>query len=311
MRGEMSAIGAPGLGSDVLLLVLITLLMFGLNAEAQPFRPSPTPIWRAEDRLVLEALYTSTNGNAWKKRTGWRSEESLCEWYGISCGSEWIDGRERSVVKAINLSYNGLRGSLPPAITSLKYLNRLDVAGNDLSGPVPEAILDRWDRNDFDFSGEGNSFSNLLARVRVNSSVVGTLCADDDDVAFQLDVQESGAAVFQTVRCTKGTERGTHCLVREGRAPGLHRLSRALKSLGFHDFLARYSSPFHDITHGKFLTTSVWMGDGSLKSVETYGDDEPIRVWTAQQLFLNLLAELEWQREYEKPECQMSEASND
>jgi len=53
------------------------------------------------------------------------------------------------------------------------------------------------------------------------------------------------------------------------------------------------------------------MGDGSLKSVETYGDDEPIRVWTAQQLFLNLLAELEWQREYEKPECQMSEASND
>lgn len=82
-------------------------------------------------------------------------------------------------------------------------------------------------------------------------------------------------------------------------------------SLGFHDFLARYSSPFHDITHGKFLTTSVWMGDGSSKSVETDGDGEPIRVWTAQQLFLNLLAELEWQREYEKPECQMSEAFND
>ena len=288
---------------------IIVLLMFGLHAEAQPFRPSPTPMWRAEDRLVLEALYTSTNGDAWKNRTGWRSEESLCEWYGISCGSEWIDGRARSVVKAIHLSYNGLRGSLPPAITSLKYLNRLDVEGNDLSGPVPEAILDRWDRNEFDFSGERNSFSNLLARVRVNSSVVGMLCADDDDVAFQLDVQESGAAVFQTVRCTKGTERGTHCLVREGSAPGLHRLSRALKSLGFHGFLARYSSPFYTITHGTFLTTSIWMGDGSSKSVETDSGDEPIPVWTAQQLFLGLLAELKWQREYEKPECQMSEAS--
>lgn len=39
MRGEMSAVGAPGLGSDVLLLALITLLMFGLNAEAQPGVP--------------------------------------------------------------------------------------------------------------------------------------------------------------------------------------------------------------------------------------------------------------------------------
>ncbi|HEY0554647.1 MAG TPA: hypothetical protein VGG20_10290 [Thermoanaerobaculia bacterium] len=60
-------------------------------------------------------------------------------------------------------------------------------------------------------------------------------------------------------------------------------------------------------TGGTFLTTSVWMGDGSAKSVQVYAGDAPIQVWSAQQLFLALRAEIAWQREYERPQCQMHE----
>jgi hypothetical protein len=283
---------------------LALLLVLDLSAEAQPFRPSSGPIWRAEERLVLAALYAATNGDGWKERKGWLSEESPCEWHGIRCETEWIDGQERSRVTGVDLSFNGLRGSLPPAIATLKYLKFLEVAGNSLSGPVPEEFLDRWDRKEVDFHGDGNLFSNLPTRVRVNQSVVSILCSDDD-AEFQLDVQEDGSAVFQTVRCTEGTERGTHCLVREGIAPGLYRLSRALKKLGFYNFLDKYDNA--SVTHGTFLTTSVWMGDGSAKSVRVYAGDAPLQVWSAQQLFLALRAEITWQREYEKPQCQMHE----
>jgi hypothetical protein len=202
----------------------------------------------------------------------------------------------------VDLSFNGLRGSLPAAITTLKHLKFLEVEGNALSGPVPEEFLDRWDRKEVDFDGDGNSFSNLPTHVRVNQIAVSILCSDDDSES-QLDVQEDGTAVFQTVRCTKGTERGTHCLVREGVAPGLYRLSRALKKSGFYNFLDEYDNA--SVIDGTYLTTSVWMGDGSGKSVQVYADGAPIQVWSAQQLFLALRAEIMWQREYEKPQCQM------
>src|SRR5437763_10888174 len=179
--------------------VLLLLLALDLSAEAQPFRPSSGPIWRAEERLVLVALYAATNGDGWKERKGWLSEASPCEWYGIRCEPEWIDGQERSRVTGVDLSFNGLRGSLPAAITTLKHLKFLEVEGNALSGPVPEEFLDRWDRKEVDFDGDGNSFSNLPTRVRVNQIAVSILCSDDYSES-QLDVQEDGTAVFQTVR---------------------------------------------------------------------------------------------------------------
>jgi hypothetical protein len=38
-------------------------------------------------------------------------------------------------------------------------------------------------------------------------------------------------------------------------------------------------------------------------SVRTYSGQGPIEVWTAQQLFLGLLAEVGWERESRKAKC--------
>jgi hypothetical protein len=73
-----------------------------------------------------------------------------------------------------------------------------------------------------------------------------------------------------------------------------------LARLGFE---AKYDSPFTFTTHGDFLTTTAIWGDGRRKAVETYLRDGPRDVWTAQQLFLGLIQDASWDREFRQPKC--------
>jgi hypothetical protein len=174
-----------------------------------------------------------------------------------------------------------------------------------LSGSVPEALLQRADDYQFELSGEGNNFANLVARVVVDYSSSGTLCAEHDDVHYRLEFDAiSGRAVFQSVRCDDIASRTTYCLVREGHAhDSLTRLSRALKTLGFAQFRRQYDHPFSAVTHGAYLTTTAVWGDGTRMSVQTYDRQGPRRVWIAQQLFLGLITDPSWQPESRKPKC--------
>ena len=110
---------------------------------------------------------------------------------------------------------------------------------NALGGDVPEDILRRWDADEFDFSGEGNRFGNLLSKVVIRSSANSLLCGVDEDVHFAVTVSDKGTALMQSVRCAPGSRR-TYCSVREGHGPTLTRLSRALKALQFDTFDAEY-----------------------------------------------------------------------
>ena len=278
------------------MLIILVLIAFSLNqAEAGDAPP--------QERRVLMELFAATGGARWSNRDGWGTEKSACDWYGVRC--DFTDGdANRPVVAGLSLSSNNLEGTLPASLAELRHLRSLSVPGNRLSGMVPEALLERWDRHQFEFDGRGNSFSNLVVRAAVQYSASGVRCSATEDLRYRVEFYEpKNRATFQSVRCTSARSRETYCLVREGTSPPLSRLSRGLRRLGFTTFRPRYDHPFGGATHGSQLTTAAVWGDGSAVSVETYSGQGPIEVWSAQQLFLGLLSEAGWERESRRPKC--------
>jgi hypothetical protein len=58
------------------------------------------------------------------------------------------------------------------------------------------------------------------------------------------------------------------------------------------------------VTHGEYVKTTVWWGDGSTHTLESYNREGPLDRWLAQQLFFSLTAEVRWDREYNEPKCE-------
>ena len=91
-------------------------------------RSSPTG-----DRAVLEAFYDATGGASWTTDTNWKTSAPLGDWYGVTTDSS---GR----VTGLELSLNGLSGSIPAELGSLANLRRLSLYSNYLTGPIPRAL---------------------------------------------------------------------------------------------------------------------------------------------------------------------------
>jgi hypothetical protein len=276
-------------------LAVLTVVAIAMGQTAPDVPP--------DERRVLMELYASTGGDGWSNRAGWGSSKPVCEWYGVWC--DFTDGdAARPVVAGISLDLNNLTGELPQTLAELGHLQSLRVSGNKLRGTLPEALLHRWDRHELELNVSHNAFSNALIRVTVAYSATGTLCSDTENLRYRLDIDEAKQrATFQSVRCVRPESRDTYCLVREGRAPSLQRLSRSLRSLGFTELKADYDFPFTGMTHGVFLITEAVWGDGTTKSVRTYARQGPIEVWNAQQVFLGSLTEVSWDREFKKAKC--------
>lgn len=85
------------------------------------------------DRQVLKVLYHATGGADWVYNTGWMTDRPLAEWYGVETDA---DGN----VVALDLSYNGLSGSIPVRIGDLAHLRRLDLSYNPISGSIPGEV---------------------------------------------------------------------------------------------------------------------------------------------------------------------------
>ena len=86
------------------------------------------------ERLTLSAFYAETGGDSWTNNGGWESDSLTSNWYGVTVSTA------DSLVRRLALPDNGLRGSLPPGITSLRKLETLDLAGNGLTGGIPVTI---------------------------------------------------------------------------------------------------------------------------------------------------------------------------
>jgi len=279
-------------------VIAFTLLSPHLVASTWP---SEYPV-ASNDRAVLVNLFETTGGDQWLNHEKWAAQTSPCEWFGVMCIPTYRDGHAVAEIVGLLLPFNKLKGSLPAAIADLAELKTLDLRGNDLTGEFPQRILDLWDQNKFELFIEGNRFSNLAVKIRLEENSSGVRCASDEDVRYFTELQEGGVAHFESIRC--GRRGSEYRLVRDGTGPSLVRLDRALKKLGFIGFASEYTYPFTFSTHQRYVTLTVWYGDGQSKSVETYGGQNPIDVWMAEELVRGLLRDIKWSRNTRQPAAQ-------
>ena len=87
------------------------------------------------DRQGLTALYESANGTGWTNSDGWLDDDiSLGRWYGVQTDSI---GR----VSTLDLSRNGLSGSIPNTLGLLENMIKLRIRNNALSGRLPLSLV--------------------------------------------------------------------------------------------------------------------------------------------------------------------------
>ena len=115
-----------GSRSTARLLAAVSLLALAVPARAA---------LPGAERSALTALYKATGGPRWLNRAGWLGGPGTeCSWMGVRCNQ---DGTS---VLALDLSENGLKGTLPAGLGNLANLQSVDLEGNSLSGPLPKTL---------------------------------------------------------------------------------------------------------------------------------------------------------------------------
>ena len=111
------------------LLILATGLAFFTGCD-----DSVEPVPEAEPtRTALVALYEATNGYAWSQQDNWLTDAPLGLWYGVE-----VDHSGRVI--GLDLTRNGLNGSIPAELANLTELENLLLGNNRLSGAIPPQL---------------------------------------------------------------------------------------------------------------------------------------------------------------------------
>lgn len=97
-------------------------------------------------RYALATLYYSTHDvettsgtlRSWHDQTYWLSSYPVCFWHGVECHDE-DNGMERII--SLNLTSNGLGGSLPDEISMLELdIHFLDLGDNGIESTIPTSF---------------------------------------------------------------------------------------------------------------------------------------------------------------------------
>ncbi len=108
--------------------LLAALPLLALAAPAQGMVP-------AAERSALVGFYNATGGAHWTDRTGWLGAAgSECSWVGVECNAGG------TTVTGLDLSENGLAGSLPASLKNLTNLQSLQLGLNQISGALPREL---------------------------------------------------------------------------------------------------------------------------------------------------------------------------
>ena len=91
------------------------------------------PYCNEADAAVLEQLYNASGGPNWTNSDGWLDPPVLADWHGVSADAL---GR----VTELDLTGNGLAGSLPAALGILARMTTLRIGSNALTGRLPSSL---------------------------------------------------------------------------------------------------------------------------------------------------------------------------
>ena len=115
---------------------------------------------RVSSRFLLAFLYFAWDGRNWKENRNWLSSDSECDWFGVGCN-------ENGKIESLSLPFNNIKGSLESRLGLLRDLKKLDLAANNIDGPIP---LQLWDLSSL---GESN---NELCPIKQSCLSILTRC---------------------------------------------------------------------------------------------------------------------------------------
>lgn len=133
-------------------------------------------------RFALATIYFALGGDTWIENDSWLSTVvPLCEWTGVSCGDD------STLVRTVDLSSNGLSGTLPDELNLLKALRVLNISGNSIGGSLPPGFFNLFKLEEINLSGNlltgslpeeyGNdgSFESLKTLNVCSNKITGTI----------------------------------------------------------------------------------------------------------------------------------------
>lgn len=88
-----------------------------------------------KEREALTELFYGMEGSQWMHKDGWGSHTDICEWYGVTCGTDGL-------VRSLDLRGNNLVGTLSPSIWLLTLMEELDLSENNIKVNSFEMIGD-------------------------------------------------------------------------------------------------------------------------------------------------------------------------
>ncbi|KAG6696168.1 hypothetical protein I3842_09G134700 [Carya illinoinensis] len=150
---------------DRVLLCVILLLVQCYNMAILVDATIPNIATDQSALLALKFGISHPNPDHNILASNWSTNTSVCNWIGITCGS-----RHHRVI-ALNLSYMGLEGTIPPHIGNLSFLVSLTLRNNSFHGSLPNELsrLYRLKNLNFgfnNFNGEIPSSLGLLSKLR-------------------------------------------------------------------------------------------------------------------------------------------------
>ncbi len=104
----------------------------GMTATTAPASAPSDASSSPAERAALCSIYGSCSGQAWRRRSGWRSEAPLRDWTGVVVRS--------GLLVELCMPANNLVGELPACIGECTELRLLNLVRNQLSGPLPASL---------------------------------------------------------------------------------------------------------------------------------------------------------------------------
>lgn len=131
------------------------------------------------DECALYDFFVGLNGCDWSLSTNWLMTNDVCTWYGISCDSN-------DEVYQINLSDNGLVGTIPTSIGDLTSLERVDLQINSISGIIPTEIGDLPDMEllNLQYNSFRNNIDSTTGVITDSFCDIDIIAVDCEDPVF-------------------------------------------------------------------------------------------------------------------------------
>lgn len=110
-------------------MVRLLVIAIALTAALVPFRlahaatdcATVTDVTSVECETLVN-IYRENNGSAWNNSTNWLDDDTVCDWYGVTCDNGHVVG--------LDLSNNNLTGTV--SLSGIGNVLMVNLSGNDV-----------------------------------------------------------------------------------------------------------------------------------------------------------------------------------